>query len=45
MNFQQMLIAAIESAEIPLRFERRQSVAQPVAEMLRTWISRPHPTR
>ncbi len=41
MNFQQMLIAAIESAEIPLRFEpgAAESVAQPVAEMLRTWIS------
>ena len=41
MNFQQMLLAAIESSEIPLRFEpgAAESVAQPVLEMLRAWIT------
>ena len=41
MNFQEMLLAAIESAEIPLRFEpgAAESVAKPVMEMLQTWIS------
>ena len=40
MNFQEMLLAAIESAEIPLRFEpgAGESVAKPVTEMLRAWI-------
>lgn len=41
MNFQELLIAAIESAEIPLRFEpgAPQSVAKPVMEMLQAWIA------
>jgi hypothetical protein len=41
MKFQEMLLAAIESAEIPLRFEpgAAESVAAPVTEMLRAWIS------
>ena len=41
MNFQQLLLTAIESAEIPLRFEpgAGEAVAQPVIEMLRAWIS------
>ena len=41
MNFQEMLLAAIESAEIPLRFEpgAPESVARPVIELLRSWIS------
>jgi hypothetical protein len=41
MNFQELLIAAIESAEIPLRFEpgAPESVAKPVIEMLRAWIA------
>ena len=36
MNFQNLLLAAIESAEIPLRFEpgAAESVAKPVIEML-----------
>jgi hypothetical protein len=41
MKFQQLLASAIESAEIPLRFEpgATESVAQPVTAMLRSWIS------
>jgi hypothetical protein len=41
MNFQELLIAAIESSEIPLRFEpgAGESVAKPVIEMLQAWIS------
>jgi hypothetical protein len=41
MNFQQMLLKAIESSEIPLRFEPGAglSVAKPVIEMLQAWIS------
>jgi hypothetical protein len=41
MNFQEMLLAAIESSEIPLRFEpgAGDAVAKPVTEMLRIWIA------
>jgi hypothetical protein len=41
MNFQASLLAAIESAEIPLRFEpgAAESVAIPVSVFLRAWIS------
>ncbi len=41
MKFQELLLAAIESAEIPLRFEpgAGESVAKPVREMLQAWIS------
>jgi hypothetical protein len=41
MSFQEMLLAAIESAEIPLRFEpgAGEAVAKPVTEMLKAWIS------
>ncbi len=41
MTFQQMLANAIESSEIPLRFEpgATESVAGPVTEMLHAWIS------
>jgi hypothetical protein len=41
MNFQKQLLAAIESSEIPLRFEpgAGESVAQAVIEMLQAWIS------
>jgi hypothetical protein len=41
MTFQEMLLAAIDSAEIPLRFEpgAAESVAKPVTEMLRAWIA------
>ncbi len=40
MTFQQLLIAAIQRSEIPLRFEpgAEESVAKPVTEMLRIWI-------
>jgi hypothetical protein len=40
MSFQEMLLAAIESSEIPLRFEpgAGDAVAKPVTEMLRAWI-------
>jgi len=41
MTFQDMLAVAIESSEIPLRFEpgATESVAHPVTEMLHAWIS------
>lgn len=41
MTFQDLLAAAIESSEIPLRFEpgATESVAGPVTEMLHSWIS------
>jgi len=41
MKFQELLIGAIERSEIPLRFEpgAAESVAQPVTEMLRAWIT------
>jgi hypothetical protein len=41
MKFQQLLATAIESAEIPLRFEpgATESVAEPVTGMLHAWIS------
>ncbi len=41
MTFQELLAAAIESSEIPLRFEpgATESVARPVTLMLHAWIS------
>ena len=41
MTFQDLLAAAIESSEIPLRFEpgATESVAKPVTQMLHDWIS------
>ena len=41
MRFQELLARAIESAEIPLRFEpgATEAVAKPVTGMLRAWIS------
>jgi hypothetical protein len=41
MKFQELLIAAIERSEIPLRFEPRaaEAVAKPVTEALQEWIS------
>ncbi len=41
MNFQKSLLDAIESAEIPLRFEpgAAEAVAKPVIELLQKWIS------
>ncbi len=41
MKFQELLIAAVQRAEIPLRFEpgAEEAVAKPVTEVLRAWIS------
>ena len=41
MTFQDLLSAAIESSEIPLRFEpgATEAVAKPVTQMLHDWIS------
>jgi hypothetical protein len=41
MKFQELLIAAIQRSEIPLRFEpgAEEAVAKPVTEMLLAWIS------
>jgi hypothetical protein len=41
MKFQELLIAAIQRSEIPLRFEpgAEESVAQPVTEVLKAWVS------
>ncbi len=41
MKFEQLLIAAIQRAEIPLRFEpgAEEAVAKPVTEVLRAWVS------
>ncbi len=40
MKFADLLIAAIQSSEIPLRFEpgAEESVARPVTDLLRQWI-------
>jgi hypothetical protein len=41
MKFQDLLIAAIERSEIPLRFEpgAAEAVAKPLTEALHAWIS------
>jgi len=41
MKFSELLIAAIQRSEIPLRFEpgAEESVAAPVTEMLQSWIA------
>jgi len=41
MKFEELLIAAIQRSEIPLRFEpgAEESVARPVIEMLQAWIA------
>jgi hypothetical protein len=41
MKFQEILIAAVQSAEIPLRFEKgaEEAVAKPVTEILKAWIA------
>ena len=41
MKFEELLIAAIQRAEIPLRFEpgAEESVALPVTEVLKAWVS------
>ena len=40
MKFPELLLAAIQRSEIPLRFEpgAEESVAKPVTEVLRAWI-------
>jgi len=41
MKFEELLIAAIQQSEIPLRFEpgAEEAVAKPVTEVLKTWIT------
>ena len=41
MNFPELLLAAIQRSEIPLRFEpgAEDAVAKPVTEMLQAWIA------
>jgi hypothetical protein len=41
MKFPDLLIAAIQRSEIPLRFEpgAEESVAKPVTEILQAWIT------
>jgi hypothetical protein len=41
MKFQDLLIAAIQRSEIPLRFEpgAEEAVALPVTEVLKAWVS------
>ena len=41
MKFSELLIHAIQQSEIPLRFEpgAEESVAHPVTEMLKLWIT------
>ena len=41
MKFEELLIAAIQRSEIPLRFEpgAEEAVAKPVMEMLQAWIA------
>jgi hypothetical protein len=41
MKFQELLIAAIQRSEIPLRFEpgAEEAVAKPVTEVLQAWIA------
>jgi hypothetical protein len=40
VKFPELLIAAIQRSEIPLRFEpgAEESVAKPVIELLRVWL-------
>jgi hypothetical protein len=41
MKFQELLIAAIQRSEIPLRFEpgAEEAVAKPVTEVLHAWVT------
>ena len=41
MKFEELLIAAIQRSDIPLRFEpgAEQAVAKPVTEMLQSWVT------
>ena len=45
MLFPELLIRAIRSSEIPLRFEpgAEESVAAPVMQLLRMWLEAPRP--
>ncbi len=45
MKFPDLLIAAIQRSEIPLRFEpgAEEAVAKPVTELIRTWIESHQP--
>jgi hypothetical protein len=47
MKFQELLTAAIERSEIPLRFEpgAEEAVAKPIIEILQAWISAHMPER
>jgi len=47
MKFEELLNAAIQRAEIPLRFEpgAEEAVAKPVMEILRAWVSAHLPER
>ena len=46
MKFPDLLIAAIQRSEIPLRFEpgAEESVAKPVTELLRAWLEAHQPS-
>ncbi len=41
MKFEELLIAAIQRSEIPLRFEpgAEEAVAKPVTEVLQAWVT------
>ena len=41
MKFEDLLLAAIQRSEIPLRFEpgAEEAVAKPVTEMLHAWVA------
>ena len=45
MKFPDLLIAAIQRSEIPLRFEpgAEESVAKPVTELIRVWLEAHQP--
>jgi hypothetical protein len=41
MKFEELIIAAVQRSEIPLRFEpgAEEAVAKPVIEVLQAWVS------
>jgi hypothetical protein len=41
MKFEELLIAAVQRSEIPLRFEpgAEEAVAKPIIEVLQAWVS------
>lgn len=47
MKFEELLLAAIQKSEIPLRFEpgAEEAVAGPVTEMLKAWVAAHLPER